>query len=343
MTSTKLPVTTISKFTLSTPLGAGGYGVVYKARHVDWGTVAFKRLHMELISGTEENCLVQEANIQFALNHPNIVRLFGVVLEPQNYGFILEFIEFGEMMDCFHKHKCRWIDKLIMIKGIVSGMYYLHSQTPPIIHGDLKIQNVLVGKDFKAKISDFGFSHCKEYSRSQSRERVPLGTVTHIPPEYWEWSHLRRVEQFDVYSFGILLWEIMTEKPPFSRAQWFLIKEWVTAGQRPDVKFISTKAPKQCVQLMKICWSQNPIRRPSFERIRELVDNENQEIPAQDMLEERSRPIFIPSMPYTVISSTNDDILMTRSTGYKCALLSVVVTLVSVFVIIMVCKDNIFK
>ena len=66
------------------------------------------------------------------------------------------------------------------------------------------------------QVCDFGFALWKQFSESHSVNDVRTGTVTHVPPEYWNDSRLRKVEAFDVYGFGILIWEVATEEKPFS-------------------------------------------------------------------------------------------------------------------------------
>ena len=66
------------------------------------------------------------------------------------------------------------------------------------------------------QVNDFGFSRTKEYSQSTSLNKVRLGTSTHIPPENWNNAFLRKTEKFDVYGFGILIWEVITEQKPFN-------------------------------------------------------------------------------------------------------------------------------
>ena len=74
------------------------------------------------------------------------------MFESGHYGLVLEFMEHGELIEYLQANKCDMELKLQMIRDVASGMNYLHSQTPPVIHGDLKIENVLVGSDLKAKV-----------------------------------------------------------------------------------------------------------------------------------------------------------------------------------------------
>ena len=96
--------------------------------------------------------LMKEAAIHSVLEHPHIVKLFGIVFEPGNYGLILEYMDYGDLEEYLHGHEIDLEEKLRLIREVASGMKYLHSRTPPVIHGDLKFQNVLVSNKKTAKV-----------------------------------------------------------------------------------------------------------------------------------------------------------------------------------------------
>ena len=95
---------------------------------------------------------MKEAAIHAVLEHPHIVKLLGIVFEPGNYGLILEYMEYGDLEEYLHNHEIDLEDKLRLIREVASGIKYLHSRTPPVIHGDLKIQNVLISSQKTAKV-----------------------------------------------------------------------------------------------------------------------------------------------------------------------------------------------
>ena len=137
-------------------IGAGGYGKVYEARHPDFqGTVAYKRINAVFVQPCEEADLKGEARIHMQLVHPNVVKCFAVVFEPDHYGMILEFMKYGGTKNYLKENNNSLRSKLKIIKDVASGMKYLHSLTPPVIHGDLKLENVSMGEDETAKVCDF--------------------------------------------------------------------------------------------------------------------------------------------------------------------------------------------
>ena len=98
------------------------------------------------------------------LHHPNVVMLIGMVFEENNYGVILEFMRYGALNEFLAEYKPNTSWKLKVACDIAVGMSYLHSRDSPIIHGDLKIHNILVGEGHKAKVGlQLFFSHMKSY------------------------------------------------------------------------------------------------------------------------------------------------------------------------------------
>ena len=230
-------------------------------------------MHVQYIQESDEPGLKQEAYLHQQLDHPNIIKCLGVFFEPGNYGIIFELAEHGELRNYLMKNN-EWKTKLEMLHGVASGMNYLHSFKPhPVIHGDLKIQNILVGENYKAKICDFGFSQWKNYSQSRSAHDVPRGTTTHIPPEYWRDSQLRKTEKFDVYSFGICAWEIITLERPFESAEGNhgIIGNWVSNGHRPSIDQIPKNVPYDIIKLIYLCWEQSSGKRPEFRYVVDLL------------------------------------------------------------------------
>ena len=227
----------------------------------------------DYIHESDEYSLRQEADLHQKLSHPNIIKCLGVFLEPGHNGIIFELAEYGELRN-YLKVNSEIKTRLKMLHEVSSGMKYLHSLNPPVIHGDLKIQNILVGKNYKAKICDFGFSRWKNYSQSRSAKDVPRGTSTHIPPEYLKDSQLRKTEKFDVYSFGICAWEIITLERPFANATGNegLIQNWVSKGQRPPVtQYPFTVVPQIVIDVLKSCWDNDVRIRPKFADIENKV------------------------------------------------------------------------
>ncbi|EGR28558.1 protein kinase domain protein [Ichthyophthirius multifiliis] len=160
-----------------------------------------------------------------------------------------------------------------MSKDIANGMIYLHNLTPPIIHRDLKSLNLLLDVPFNEdsfnyniKIADFGLSR----TQSQDPMTSVLGTFHWMAPEVFEKKQY--TTKADVYSYGIVLYEICFRKTPYQKMSTIDIMKTVTEGKRPQFDQIPHECPEALIQLMKDCWEQNPNNRPDFQQILERLN-----------------------------------------------------------------------
>jgi tRNA A-37 threonylcarbamoyl transferase component Bud32 len=254
-------------------LGAGSFGTVY---HGKWrGTdVAIKRIKKSCFAGrsSEQERLTlefwREADILSKLHHPNVVAFYGVVQDGPG-GTLATVAEF--MVDGSLRHvllrKDRQLDhrkKLIIAMDAAFGMEYLHSKN--IVHFDLKCDNLLVNlKDPSrpiCKVADFGLSKIKRNTLVSGGVR---GTLPWMAPELLNGGSNKVSEKVDVFSFGIVLWEILTGEEPYANMHYgAIIGGIVNNTLRPNV-------PSWCDQewkvLMEQCWAPNPMIRPTFSEI----------------------------------------------------------------------------
>ncbi|KAL8489877.1 hypothetical protein ACS0TY_025679 [Phlomoides rotata] len=254
-------------------LGSGTFGTVYygKWRGTD---VAIKRIKKSCFSGrsSEQERLTKdfwrEARILSNLHHPNVVAFYGVV--PDGAGGTLatvtEFMANGSLRTALVK-KNKLLDhrkKLIIAMDAAFGMEYLHSKN--IVHFDLKCDNLLVNlRDPQrpiCKVGDFGLSRIKRNTLVSGGVR---GTLPWMAPELLNGSTNRVSEKVDVFSFGIVLWEILTGEEPYSNMHCGeIIGGIVKNSLRPQI-------PEGCDpewrKLMEQCWSANSELRPSFTEV----------------------------------------------------------------------------
>lgn len=155
------------------------------------------------------------------LRHPNIVKILGFCSSGVDRVLIYEFIERGsldqwlydeEQETSFGRLPLSWDTRKKIVRGIANGLAYLHGLDTPIIHRDIKASNVLLDKDFEAHISDFGLARQIQEAHSHVSTQV-AGTMGYMPPEYRE-GNTAATAKADVYSFGILMIEIATQKRP---------------------------------------------------------------------------------------------------------------------------------
>eukprot|EP00958_Prasinococcus_capsulatus_P029436 scaffold7440_cov417-Prasinococcus_capsulatus_cf.AAC.3 len=213
-----------------------------------------------------------EAAMMASMRHPHIVLFLGSCIRSNGQLVLVsEFMEGGTLHNLLHRNP-REIRTKIRVKiaaQIASGLQYLHSRSPPVIHRDLSSNNILLDRSLTfPKISDFGLSRIK--SESTQNNSRSCGTAFYQPPEVFLGPCID--ECVDNYAFGVLLWEILTRTRPWNplppeRVMYQLIMHG-TEATRSHLE-IPTGNPTQLTQLMIECWSHDPDDRPTSNRIAE--------------------------------------------------------------------------
>ncbi|KAK9746503.1 Protein tyrosine and serine/threonine kinase [Popillia japonica] len=231
-------------------LGCGGQGVVFS------GILNNEEVAVKKVQDIKETDI---KNLR-KLNHPNIVKFKGVCTQSPCFCVIMEYCPYGPLYDLLrNQHEIITPGRVVTwSKQIASGMHYLHSHK--IIHRDLKSPNVLIGKDELIKISDFGTSRTwNEVSTKMSFG----GTVAWMAPEAIKEHPCS--EKIDIWSFGVVLWELLTCEIPYKDMERTAIMYMVGMGKlRPP---IPSTCPEGFKLIMQMCWKYNPKERPSFKLI----------------------------------------------------------------------------
>jgi len=157
-----------------------------------------------------------------------------------------------------------------IVSDITQGLCYLHEQS--IMHRDLKSQNILLDEDLHAKITDFGISKIiEDPTKTMTKGR---GTPCWMAPEVMRIEEDGQKKSYtfkaDVYSYGIVLWEIAAREEPYTGLDIFKLYEKIKEGGRPEIKksFLPPEQPKSYARLMRRCWAQDPDQRPSMEEVK---------------------------------------------------------------------------
>ncbi|KAL9224593.1 hypothetical protein vseg_000612 [Gypsophila vaccaria] len=254
-------------------LGTGTYGAVYFGK---WkgSDVAIKRIKASCFAGepAERERLIadfwKEALILSSLHHPNVVSFYGIVRDGPDGSLatVTEFMVNGSLKQYLRK-KDRTIDRrkrLIIAMDAAFGMEYLHGKN--IVHFDLKCENLLVNmRDPQrpvCKICDLGLSKVKQHTLVSGGVR---GTLPWMAPELLSGKTNMVTEKIDVYSFGIVMWEVLTGEEPYKDMHSAsIIGGIVNNTLRPQ---IPTWCDPEWKALMESCWAYEPTDRPSFPEI----------------------------------------------------------------------------
>ncbi|XP_052289562.1 G-type lectin S-receptor-like serine/threonine-protein kinase At4g27290 isoform X3 [Citrus sinensis] len=200
-------------FSINNKLGEGGFGPVYKGTLVDGQEIAVKRLSKISEQGLKE--LKNEVILFSKLQHINLVKLLGCCIQGEEKLLIYEFVP-NKSLDSFifDQERCKildWSKRFHIICGTARGLLYLHQDSRlRIIHRDLKASNVLLDQDMNPKISDFGLARAFGGDETEGNTNRVIGTYGYMAPEYA--SDGQFSVKSDVFSFGILLLEIISGK-----------------------------------------------------------------------------------------------------------------------------------
>ncbi|XP_051826768.1 receptor-interacting serine/threonine-protein kinase 2 isoform X2 [Antechinus flavipes] len=277
--SSSLPTIPYQKLADLRFLSRGASGTVSSARHSDWRVqVAVKHLHFQTPPQESEiSDILREAKILHKARFSYILPILGICYEPEFLGIVTEYMNNGSLNELLHRKNdypdIAWALRFRILHEIALGVNYLHNMNPPLLHHDLKTQNILLDNEFHVKIADFGLSKWRQMSLSQSRNSVSTpegGTIIYMPPENYDPNQKSRASiKHDIYSFAIIMWEVLSRKQPFEEViNPLQIMYSVSKGNRPDTDTESLPPDiphrTQMINLIEAGWAQNPDERPSF-------------------------------------------------------------------------------
>ncbi|CAN6323917.1 unnamed protein product [Urochloa humidicola] len=261
-------------------IGLGSYGEVY---HADWnGTeVAVKKFLDQDFYGDALDEFRCEVRIMRRLRHPNIVLFMGAVTRPPNLSIVSEYLPRGSLHKIIHRCEIDEKRRIKMALDVARGMNCLHTSVPTIVHRDLKSPNLLVDDNWTVKVCDFGLSRLKHSTFLSSKSTA--GTPEWMAPEVLR--NERSNEKCDVYSFGVILWELATLRTPW---QGMNPMQVVGAVGFQDRRLdIPKEVDPLVAKIIRDCWQKDPNLRPSFgqltsylKTLQRLVVPSHQEIPS---------------------------------------------------------------
>lgn len=243
-------------------IGIGSYGEVYRA-DCNGTEVAVKKFLDQDFSGDALAQFKSEVEIMLRLRHPNVVLFMGAITRSPHFSILTEFLPRGSLYKLLHRPNIRLDEKkrLRMALDVAKGMNYLHTGHPPIVHRDLKSPNLLVDRHWVVKVCDFGLSRMKHHTYLSSKSCA--GTPEWMAPEVLRNEPAN--EKCDVYSFGVILWELTTQKIPWKGLNPMQVVGAV--GFQNKRLEIPEDVNPVVAQIIRDCWQTEPHLRPSFSQL----------------------------------------------------------------------------
>ncbi|XP_070685906.1 ankyrin repeat and protein kinase domain-containing protein 1 [Pempheris klunzingeri] len=247
------------------------FGQVYQVKLKLWRVkCALKSFDTTFCANNFYRRIKDEASNVATVKFKYLVPMYGLCSEAN--AVVMEYMSNGSLNNLLASHTLMWPKKFGMIHEASMGMNFLHSMKPPLLHLNLKTSNILLDDHLHVKISDFGFTHWEEgMSKKMFMENlIARGNISYIPPETFTQCSDPPRTTFDVYSFGIVMWEILTQQKPYTGCSVTTVLLQVSHGKRPCEEMIPEHKPRESDQMIGImtqCWDQDHRKRPQFSDI----------------------------------------------------------------------------
>ncbi|CAL9001180.1 unnamed protein product [Prunus brigantina] len=260
-------------------IGSGGFGDVYKAKLKDGSIVAIKKLIH--ISGQGDREFTAEMETIGKIKHRNLVPLLGYCKVGEERLLVYEYMKYGSLDDVLHEPKkagikLNWAARRKIAIGSARGLAFLHHNCiPHIIHRDMKSSNVLLDENLEARVSDFGMARLMSAMDTHLSVSTLAGTPGYVPPEYYQ--SFRCSTKGDVYSYGVVLLELLTGKRPTDSADFGdnNLVGWVKQHAKlkisdvfdPELMKEDASLEIELLQHLKVacaCLEDRPWRRPTM-------------------------------------------------------------------------------
>ncbi|XP_015647397.1 serine/threonine-protein kinase STY17 isoform X1 [Oryza sativa Japonica Group] len=245
-------------------LASGSFGDLYHGTYCSQD-VAIKVLKPERVSVDMLREFAQEVYIMKKVRHKNVVQFIGACTRPPILCIVTEFMRGGSIFDFLYNFRGTFQlpDVLRIASDVSKGMNYLHQIN--IVHRDLKTANLLMD-DQVVKVADFGVARVKDQSGVMTAE---TGTYRWMAPEVIE--HLPYDQRADVFSFGIVIWELLTGKLPYEDMT--PLQAAVAVVQKDLRPIIPADTHPMLAGLLQKCWQKDPALRPTFSEILDILNS----------------------------------------------------------------------
>ncbi|CAN4076751.1 unnamed protein product [Withania somnifera] len=283
-------------------IGCGASSTVYKCVLKNCKPVAIKKLYSHNPQYLKE--FETELETVGSIKHRNLVSLQGYSLSPSGHLLFYDYMENGSLWDLLHgptkKKKLDWVTRLRIALGSAQGLAYLHHDcSPRIIHRDVKSSNILLDKDFEAHLTDFGIAKSLCTSKTYTSTYI-MGTIGYIDPEYAR--TFRLTEKSDVYSYGIVLLELLTGRKAVDNESNLHHMILTKAANNAVMETVNPEITATCkdlgdvkkvFQLALLCSKRQPAERPTMHEVARVLESL---VPVAEMKQRNpSPPALLPS------------------------------------------------
>ncbi|XP_035835635.1 probable LRR receptor-like serine/threonine-protein kinase At1g56140 isoform X2 [Helianthus annuus] len=265
-------------FSPENKLGEGGFGPVYKGTLNDGRVIAVKQLSVASHQGKGQ--FVAEISTISAVQHRNLVKLYGCCIEGDKRLLVYEFLENKSLDQALfgdNRLSLSWATRFEICLGIARGLAYLHEESRMrVVHRDIKASNILLDSELNPKISDFGLAKLYDDKKTHMSTRV-AGTIGYLAPEYAMRGHL--TEKADVFGFGVLALEIISGRPnsdsTLEDEKIYLLEwAWNLHETNSEVELVDEELAefdenevKRVTRIALLCTQTSPMQRPSMSRV----------------------------------------------------------------------------
>jgi serine/threonine protein kinase len=250
----------LGRYVLTEPLGAGGMGEVYAARDPELSRlVAIKILTAPAVGNSSPDRLIQEAKAASALNHPNIVTIHEVIRADSRLAIVMELVEGASLRQLCDSPLA--VDQIVRIgEQLARALAAAHARG--IVHFDIKPENVMVRQDGLVKILDFGLARDVA---SLTHSGLPAGTLRYMSPE--QSGGEGPAQPSDVFSLGIVLYEMATGTHPFERSSIFETLKAINQGDLVAPSSLNPFVPLALETVISRMLAKDPAQRPTMSAV----------------------------------------------------------------------------
>jgi len=289
----------LGKYTISGECGRGGMAVVYKAEDQALGrVVALKVLSSE--ASTDPGATTRferEARVTAKLNHPNIIKIFDIGRSDGYVFFAMEYLPHASIYDTIKNEGKFTVDRAIeVVQQVLKGLQAAHDAG--VVHRDIKPENIMLNKEEQVVLVDFGIAKTKKGARL-TQTGILLGTPYYMSPEQITGKEVKHTS--DIYSTGVVLYELLTAKVPFQADSTFMISYMHCTQEAPDPREHNSEISDELKKVIFKSMSKDPNKRyenavemwKDLERVRQGDHVEAEDV---DDTEKESHPEYIKAM-----------------------------------------------